>query len=296
MKIGVVFPQTEIGTDPGQIRSYAIGIEEAGFNHIVAYDHVVGHRPEDAATWSNIGPYTDLDPFHEVFMLFSYLAAITSRVEFATEVLVLPQRSTVLVAKQAAELALLSSGRFRLGVGVGWNPEEFRALGMGFDDRGKRVVEQVEILRRLWSEELTTVHGQFHTIEACAVNPRPPQPIPIWIGGRAPVVLRRAAAIADGFMLEHSLADAPAVIATLKTHLGDIGRDPTQFGLAARIQLREGEVESALEQARAWDDAGISHLSLDTMSAGIEVPERHMSLACSFIRAWEHSGQVGGRL
>ncbi len=293
MKVGVVFPQTEIGTDPEQIRSYAIGIEEAGFNHIVAYDHVVGHRPEDAATWANVGPYTDLDPFHEVFVLFSYLAAITSRVEFATEVLVLPQRSTVLVAKQAAELALLSSGRFRLGVGVGWNPEEFRALGMGFDDRGKRVVEQVEILRRLWSEELTTVHGQFHTIEACAVNPRPPQPIPIWIGGRAPVVLRRAAAIADGLMLEHSLAEAPEIIANLRADLAENGRDPSSFGLAVRIQLRHSALDSAVKEARAWEQMGITHLSVNTMDDGIEDADRHVEVACSFMGAWLNSTREG---
>jgi probable F420-dependent oxidoreductase len=291
MKLGVVFPQTEIGSDPGRIRRYGTGVEEAGFDHLVAYDHVLGHRPDDAAAWANLGPYTDAHPFHEVFVLFSHLAAITSRLEFATEVLVLPQRQTVLVAKQAAELDLLSGGRLRLGIGVGWNPEEFRALGQNFHDRGKRVVEQVEVLRRLWREELTTVDGQFHAIRAGAIAPRPGRAIPIWIGGSAAVAFKRAAAIADGFMLEESIERAPAAIASLRSQLMENSRDPMTFGLAARIQLRERDLEASLEQARAWEKLGVTHLSVNTMGGGIEDPDRHLELACRFIDAWARSGK-----
>jgi probable F420-dependent oxidoreductase len=296
MKLGVVFPQTEIGSDPDRIRGYAIGVEEAGFDHIVAYDHVLGHRPDDPATWAKLGPYTDTHPFHEVFVLFSHLAALTSRIEFATEVLVLPQRQTVLVAKQAAELDLLSGGRLRLGIGVGWNPEEFRALGMNFHDRGKRVVEQVEILRRLWRDELTTLEGQFHAIRAGAVSPRPSRAIPIWIGGSAAVTFKRAAAIADGFMLEDSLEAGPGAIASLRAELLEHQRDPMTFGLAARIDLREFAVEASLENARGWERLGVTHLSVNTMGGGIEDPDRHLMLVRSFIDAWAGSQKKGAWL
>src|SRR6185437_6943472 len=156
LKLGAVFPQTEIGDDPAVIRAYAQGVEEAGFDFLAAYDHVLGHRPADPGQWRRLGPYTDEHGFHEVFVLFAYLAAVTTRLELVTEVLVLPIRQTVLVAKQAAEIDLLSRGRLRLGIGVGWNPEESRAMGMTFHERGRRVVEQVELLRRLWSEEVVT--------------------------------------------------------------------------------------------------------------------------------------------
>jgi probable F420-dependent oxidoreductase len=295
MKLGVVFPQTEIGIDPERIRSYAVGVEEAGFDHLVAYDHVLGHRPPDLAAWSNLGPYTDMHAFHEVFVLFSHLAAITSRIEYATEVLVLPQRQTVLVAKQAAELDLLSGGRLRLGIGVGWNPEEFRALDMNFHDRGKRSVEQIEVLRRLWSGEITTMNGSFHTINAGALNPRPAHKIPIWLGGHAAVTLKRAAAIADGFMLEDSLDEAPAVIATIQSQLVENGRDPLEFGLAARIQLREDDVGVAVQKAQAWERLGATHLSVNTMGEGMTDPDRHLIASKAFIEAWNRSLKVERR-
>lgn len=295
MKLGVVFPQTEIGTDPARIRDYARGAEESGFDHIVAYDHVLGHRPDDAVAWARLGPYTDAHPFHEIFILFSHLAAITSRIEFATEVLVLPQRQTVLVAKQAAELDLLSGGRLRLGIGVGWNPEEFRALGMSFHDRGKRVVEQIAILRRLWGDEVTTVDGEFHAITAGSINPRPRRTIPIWIGGHAPVALKRAAAIADGLMLEHSIDEAPEVIATIRDQLVEGGRDPKKFGFAARIDLSQDGVDAAIKEAAAWAEVGLTHLSVNTMDQGIKDPDEHITLSRAFIAAWRSTARAGAR-
>jgi probable F420-dependent oxidoreductase len=297
MKLGVVFPQTEIGEDPARIRAYATGAEDAGFDHIVAYDHVLGHRPDDPVAWARLGPYTDAHAFHEIFVLFSHLAAITSRIEFATEVLVLPQRQTVLVAKQAAELDLLSGGRLRLGIGVGWNPEEFRALGMSFHDRGKRVVEQVAILRRLWGDdELTTMDGQFHVITAGAIRPRPLRQIPIWIGGHAPIALKRAAALADGLMLEHSLEEAPEVIVSIRNQLVENGRHPNWFGFAARIDLSKDKVDMAIKEAAAWSNVGITHLSVNTMDQGIKDPDEHIRLARAFIAAWRSATQIGPRL
>jgi probable F420-dependent oxidoreductase len=286
MKLGVVFPQTEIGDDPEVIRAYARGVEEAGFEHIVAYDHVLGHRPVDPRAWATLGPYTDAHPFHEVFVLFSHLAAITSRIEFATEVLILPQRQTVLVAKQAAELDLLSGGRLRLGIGVGWNPEEYIALGMEFQNRGKRVVEQVGLLRRLWAEELTSMRGDYHVITAGSVRPRPRRSIPIWIGGHAPVALKRAAAISDGLMFEHSLAEAPAVMSFVRAELVANGRDPGNFGFAVRVQIDPHDIPGALAEARAWREVGVTHLSVSTMGKAIRDPGDHLHLVQAFIASW----------
>lgn len=292
----MVFPQTEIGVDPATIRAYAIGVEAAGYDHIVAYDHVFGHRPDDPAAWAELGPYTATHQFHEVFVLFSHLAAITTRIEFATEVLVLPQRQTVLVAKQAAELDLLSGGRLRLGVGVGWNPEEFRALGMEFKNRGARVADQVETLRRLWASDAITAKGPFHTITSGGINPRPHRPIPIWIGGHAPVALKRAAAIADGLMLEHSVTEAPSVIAAVREMVASNRRNAADFGFAARIQLEPHDMAGTLEKARAWARVGISHLSITTMDRGVEEPSRHLRLARDFMEAWSPGADIEGRL
>jgi probable F420-dependent oxidoreductase len=289
VKLGVVFPQTEIGDDPTMIRAYAQGVEAAGFDFLSAYDHVLGHRPSDPARWRELGPYTDAHAFHEVFVLFAYLAAITSRLELVTEVLVLPIRQTVLVAKQAAEIDLLSGGRLRLGIGVGWNPEESRAMGMNFRDRGKRVVEQVELLRRLWQDEIVTLHGQFHDVAEGGLKPRRRgSSIPIWIGGAAPVVLERAASIADGFMLEHSLEDAPRIIGEINRMRRERQREGQPFGFAARVHLRAEEVESAVGAARDWQEIGITHLAVETMDEGIKQPQSHLELALDFMSAWGH--------
>ncbi|MGH7777725.1 MAG: LLM class flavin-dependent oxidoreductase, partial [Candidatus Dormibacterales bacterium] len=181
MKVGAVFPQTEAGDDAAFIRRYVTRLEEAGCAHVVAYDHVLGHRPRDREAWERLGPYTDQDSFHEVMTLFAYMAGCTARMGLATEVLVLPQRQTPLVAKQAAEVAILSGGRFRLGVGLGWNPAEFSGMGMRFDDRGRRVEEQIALLRRLLAEPLVSFSGRWERVEACGINPSPP-PVPIWMG------------------------------------------------------------------------------------------------------------------
>jgi probable F420-dependent oxidoreductase len=287
VKLGVVFPQTEIGADPNAIRGYAVGVEKAGFDYLSAYDHVMGHRPADPVRWRERGPYTDAHPFHEVFVLFSYLAAITTTLEFATEVLVLPLRQTVLVAKQAAELQLLSDGRLRLGIGVGWNSEEFRAMGVNFKDRGPRVVEQVELLRKLWGEDLVTLVGRFHDVRQGALKPqRRGKQIPIWIGGRAKVVLERAAAVADGFMLEHSLEEATSVIDELYGYRKDLNREAIPFGLATRLHIRKDDLPVAIEAARQWKSLGITHLSVETMDEGISDPAQHLELAQAFMTQW----------
>jgi probable F420-dependent oxidoreductase len=287
VKLGVVFPQTEIGDDPQVIRDFATGIERAGYDFICAYDHVLGHRPSDRERWREIGPYTDVDAFHEVFVLFSHLAALTSRLEFVTEVLVLPQRQTVLVAKQAAELQLLSGGRLRLGVGVGWNPEEFRALGVEFDRRGRRLAEQVQLMRRLWSGEVVTFDGEFHSVHAGALLPAAPaSTIPVWVGGHADVALRRAAAIADGFMLELDLERAADVVRSVEEYRAQFRRLEEPFGYSGRVRVDSRDVAGGVEAALEWQHLGISHLAIETMDAGVTAPRRHLELALAFLEGW----------
>lgn len=288
MKLGVVFPQTEIGDDPQVIRDFAIGVESAGYEFICAYDHVMGHRPHDLEGWhATVGPYTDTDAFHEVFVLFSHIAALTSTLELVTEVLVLPQRQTVLVAKQAAQLQLLSGGRLRLGVGVGWNFEEFRALGVDFEARGRRLAEQIELMRRLWTGDVVTFDGTYNTVSAGALLPAAPGgSIPIWIGGHADVALRRAAQIADGFMLELDLAGATATMKKLNRYRSEARRLDQPFGFSARVSVGPRDIARGVETALAWQALGVSHLAIETMDAGITDPRGHLELAKAFRKAW----------
>jgi probable F420-dependent oxidoreductase len=193
MRIGAVYPQNETHGDPAAVRDIGLAVEELGYDSLLFYDHVVGaeHADREPPLW---GPYTEADSFHDPFVAFGYLAAITSRIELATGVLILPQRQTVLVAQQAADADLLSGGRIRLGVGTGWNWVEYDALGMDFATRGARLDEQIALMRRLWAEPLVTVDGRFHQLERCCINPRPSRAIPIWIGGFSEPAFRRAAA------------------------------------------------------------------------------------------------------
>ncbi len=199
MKIGLVYPQTEYSSDPIAIRDYAQTAEALGFTHILAYDHVLGANPERPGGWD--GPYTCHDPFQELFTLFSFMAGITSRIEFASGVFILPQRQTALFAKQAANLDVYCGGRLRLGVGIGWNEVEYTSLNENFRNRGKRFEEQVEVLRLLWTQPLVNFQGRWHHIPDAGLNPMPVQrPIPLWFGGSAEPVLERTARLADGWM------------------------------------------------------------------------------------------------
>lgn len=181
MRIGVVFPQTELGGDVGAVRSYGQRVEELGYRHLLAYDHVVGADPKVHKGWN--GPYDIHTTFHEPLVMFGYLAAVTTSLELVTGIVILPQRQTVLVAKQAAEVDLLSVGRLRLGVGVGWNPVEYEALGEDFHTRGARSEEQVELMRMLWTQEPVTYQGKFHRVTGAGLAPLPIQrPIPVWFG------------------------------------------------------------------------------------------------------------------
>ena len=282
MKIGVVFPQTEIGNDPAAIRDYAQTAEGLGFSHVLAYDHVLGANPQRPGGWS--GPYTYLTPFHEVFVLFGYLAAVTQRLGLATGIIILPQRQTALVAKQAASLDVLSGGRLRLGVGLGWNEVEYTALNENFHNRGKRMDEQVQLLRRLWTEPLVDFQGKWHTIPDAGLNPLPVQrPIPIWFGGSAEAALRRLARLGDGWIALHRRAvDAKPALAQLERFLEEAGRTRSQVGLEARISYDTGDPKVWETTVREWQTEGATHLSFNTMGSGFATPQEHIQAIRKF--------------
>jgi probable F420-dependent oxidoreductase len=276
MRLGVVFPQTEIGSDPGAIKDYAQTAEELGFRHILAYDHVIGANPASRPGWRP--PYTYLDPFHEPLVLVGYLADLTKRLELVTGVLILPQRQTVLVAKQAAEVDVLSGGRLRLGIGIGWNPVEYEALGADFKNRGRRSEEQVEVLRKLWTEELVTFNGLWHKITDAGINPLPVQrPIPVWFGGSDDRVLRRLAKLGDGwFPLLAPDEKCRAMIDKIRDYAKEFGRDPGLIGIEGRISYGQGSPEAWLKEIEAWKRLGATHVSLNTMKAGLNRPGAHV--------------------
>jgi probable F420-dependent oxidoreductase len=279
MKIGVVFPQTEIGEDPAVIRDYAQAVEAMGYTHILAFDSVVGANPDRPGGWDS--PYTYEHAFHEPFALFAFCAAVTRRIELVTGVLILPQRQTTLVAKQAAEVDVLSGGRLRLGIGVGWNPVEFEALGENIHDRGKRVEEQLEVMRLLWTRGLVTYEGRWHRVPDAGINPPPVQrPIPVWMGGESEAVLRRAARLADGWITLQTFHPGPAAQQTVDRLHGvgrEAGRDPGTFGIEGRVALAHLPPEAWAKEMAAWRAMrGITHLCVNTMGRGLPSPEEHV--------------------
>jgi probable F420-dependent oxidoreductase len=294
MKIGVVFPQIEIGIDPAVVRDYAQTAEALGYDHILIYDHVVGANTASRPKWS--GPYTSAHTFHEPFVVFGYMAACTQRIELATGVIILPQRQTVLVAKQAAEVDVLSGGRLRLGIGVGWNDVEFEALGMNFHDRGARSAEQIKVMRALWTQETVTFEGRWHRITDAGINPLPVRrPIPLWIGGESDVALRRAARVADGWMSSRPVrapgkqpAGEPArdhQVERLREHLAAAGRSPNAFGIEGRAAIAGGGPDEWRLQIEQWRKLGATHLSVNTMQAGLPNPRAHIDAIRRFREA-----------
>jgi probable F420-dependent oxidoreductase len=277
LRIGVVFPQTEFGSDPAAIRDYAQTAEALGYKHILAYDHVLGANPDRPGGWNR--PYTYQTPFHEPFVLFGYMAGHTQRIEFCTGVIILPQRQTALVAKQAAALDVLSGGRLRLGVGLGWNQVEYEALGEDFHTRGRRIEEQVEVMRLLWTQPLVKFQGRWHDIPDAGLNPLPvQQPIPLWFGGTADAALRRMARLADGWINNSpNLAAARPLLEALERYLAEAGRARTAFGLEARILYGDGSAAAWAAQLAAWQAAGATHISFNTMGAGLATPAAHLA-------------------
>lgn len=277
MKIGVVFPQTEIGPETGPIKEYAQAAEELGYEHVLVFDHVLGAGVANRPDWTR--PYTSETQFREVLVLLGYLAAVTTRLELVTGVLILPQRQTALVAKQAAEVDLLSEGRLRLGVGIGWNDVEYTSLGENFRNRGKRFEEQIEVLRRLFTEPVVDFKGRYHEIPEAGINPLPVQrPIPIWIGGTAPAALQRAGRIGDGWFPQVQPGEK---LDEMKRHVAEgareSGRDLHDLGMEGRISLTAVEPAQWKAATDAWREAGATHISVNTMGQRLP-PAQHIEL------------------
>lgn len=275
MRIGVVFPQTELGGDPAAVRSYGQRVEELGFTHILAYDHVVGADPAVHRDWR--GVYDIGSTFHEPFVMFGYLAAVTT-LELVTGVIILPQRQAVLVAKQAAEVDLLTGGRFRLGVGLGWNAVEYEALGETFTNRGRRSEEQVEVLRRLWTEPSVTFHGAYHTVTGAGLAPMPIQrPIPVWFGAASGRAYERAGRLGDGwFPMVRPGPELDDARERVRTAAAAAGRDPDALGMEGRVSWA-GDPDKAAADIAAWKAAGATHLSINTMKAGLATVDDHLA-------------------
>jgi probable F420-dependent oxidoreductase len=251
-------------------------VQDLGYDHILAYEHVVGADPEHYSGWS--GPYNIHTQFHEVMVLFGYLAAITS-VELVNGILILPQRPTVLVAKQAAEVDILTGGRYRMGVGVGWNPVEYEALGQDFSRRGKRIEEQIQLLRRLWTEPVVTHVGTFEKITAAGLAPMPVQrPIPIWMGADTPPAFRRVGRLADGWFPQ--MRPGPDLVAAKRIvdeAAREAGRDPDTLGMEGRISYGPHGSEAVAEEAYEWERVGATHVCVNTMSADLPSLDEHIA-------------------
>ncbi len=290
VKLGAVFPQTEIGADPEDVARYAREIERMGYDHMVAYDHVLGAHPDRPGGWR--GPYTHESLFHEPFVLFAYLAAITTRLEFAPAVIILPQRQAALVAKQAAEVDVLSHGRLRIGVGIGWNAVEYEALGMDFHTRGRRIAEQIRVMRALWCDEVVDLRGRWHRVDRAGIRPLPLQrPIPVWMGGgyvaaRKEMVepaLRRISEIADGWFTHVQPGDDRA-IARFRELVREAGRDPTSVGLEGRVNAARVPRDGWPGEIEWWRRIDATHIELNTMGAGHRSLDDHLEALRAFAR------------
>lgn len=286
MRLGAIFPQTEIGNDPAAIRDYAQAVEQLGYDHLIVFDHVLGAHP-DRFEGRFTPPYTHLTDFHEPFVLFGFIAAVTSRVELVTGVIILPQRQTALVAKQAAEVDVLTEGRLRLGVGIGWNHVEYEALNEDFHNRGRRVEEQITLMRRLWTEELVDFEGRYHRVKQAGIRPLPVQrPIPVWMGGGDERVLSRIAGMADGWFPQ--FGPTPRAAETLDRLRGlvrEAGRRPEDVGIEGRISMLNTPEETWGDAIAAWRGLGATHLSVNTMNAGLASPQDHIGAITRFAAA-----------
>jgi probable F420-dependent oxidoreductase len=273
VKVGIIYPQIELGGDPEGVRRIGLATEDMGFDHLLVYDHVLGATHDREPRLA--GPYTEKDPFHDPFVMLAYVAAITRRIELVTGVVILPQRQTVLVARQAADVDLLSGERLRLGIGTGWNYVEYDALGVDFATRGARYTEQIELLRKLWGEELVEFDGNFDKVDRAALIPRPKRQIPLWMGGYSNVALRRAARMGDGFLFADGLGDSFKYVQRLREIMKEEGRSEEGFGLQCNM-LRAQGAEAVVERTLAWQELGGSHAGVNTMGMGFETIDEHI--------------------
>ena len=295
MEIGVIFPQTEIEPDAAAIRDFAQAAQEMGYSYLFVADHVLG---ADASAYDHplFGMYNHESVVHESLTTMGYLAAVAPGMGLMTGILILPQRQTALAAKQAAEIDILCGGRLRLGIGVGWNFVEYEALGMNFNDRGARSVEQIEVMRQLWTNESVDFHGQWHDITHAGINPLPVQrPIPVWLGVGSPaapippdVALRRVARIADGWCPNFGPDEAGyALQAQVHGYMAEYGREPSELGLDGRLKTAGASPEDWVEEVAAWREMGASYLSIENRRAGLKTTDEHIEMMRRFKDAVE---------
>jgi probable F420-dependent oxidoreductase len=288
MHTGVAFPTTDIGNDPVAIKDFAQAVEAMGYDHITLIDHVIQTAKPVSSDWRSF--YSRDNSFHEPFVMFGFLAGVTTKIEFATAILILPQRPTVLVAKQAAELDVLTGGRLRLGVGIGWNDMEFDALGQDFKNRGRRMEEQIDLMRQLWTNEVVTFKGEWHDIDESGINPLPVQkPIPVWFGAFQEVAIKRAGRMGDGWFHNPRLKpgdEAQKLADVFRSAAADAGRDPTLLGMDCTVHVGDSGSQEWAAQAEQWRDMGASHVTVRTMYAGMETIDDHIEALRKFKDAW----------
>lgn len=282
MRLGVSLPHDASTTDPAALREFIQTVEGLGFDYFTVADHVVGADPTNRPGWS--GEYTHRVPMREPLAVLAFAAACTTRLTLGTSVIILPQRQTVLVAKQMAELDTLSGGRVFLGAGLGWNEVEYEALNENFRNRAWRIEEQIAVLRALWTKDVVTFEGEWHRIIEAGINPMPRQrPIPIWMGGSADAAVRRIARLADGWNCGTvNLAEAPATLQRFRQYAREAGRDPSSVGLAPRLGLAGGTPADWLKTYQAWRDLGVSHVGITTNRTGAETVDQHLALVRRF--------------
>lgn len=290
MNVGAIFPQTEIGTDLGAIRAFVQAVEAFGYDSIFIADHVLGADTQ-FHQHPSLARYSYRSVVHEPLTLMGYMAAITTRITLATGILILPQRQTALVAKQAAEVDVLSGGRVRLGIGVGWNEVEYEALGQDFHTRGSRCNEQIAVMRALWTQEVVDFHGRWHHITHAGLNPLPVQrPIPIWlgVGGRQPprppdTVLRRVGRLADGWCPNiPTNEDGQAIVAQVHRYAKEAGRDPSRLPLEGRVRVGGRSPEDWVKQVKAWQTLGATHVIAEAREGGLKFPDEHIAAMRQF--------------
>lgn len=277
MKFGVIYPQTEFGSDPEAIRDFAQVVEDLGYAHINIFDHVLGVNPDRPGGWQ--GQYNYQSAFMEPLVLYGFMASVTRQITLSTGIMILPQRQTALFAKQAATLDVLTNGRLRLGVGLGWNGVEYTCLNENFHNRGRRMEEQIQLLRLLWTQPLVTFSGRWHHIPDAGINPLPVQrPIPIWFGGRAEPALRRAARLGDGWMATfRTPAELQPHLELIMSFVEEAGRVRAGFGIEVRIYYGDGNPDGWKQILQGWQSLGATQVSFNTMGAGFTSPEQHLS-------------------
>ena len=281
---GAVLPHNEIGTDVGAIKAYLQGVEDLGFTHLLAYDHVLGADRSRHAGFN--GPYDKDVSFHEPLTFFAFAAGVTTSLDLVSTVLILPQRQAALVAKQAAEVAILSDNRLRLGVGTGWNTVEYEALGVPFERRGAREAEQIELMRRLWTEDVVDFDGEFHTVTAASISPRPTRPVPVWFGGSAPAVLKRCARLGDGWMPLGGANDkSRESLDLIRSERAALGLSMDGFGIQAQAQYAGGSPERWQSHASKWAEIGATHMAIATHNAGPTDVDGHLARAKEYLQA-----------